>query len=69
MMLVAPMLQKGADVKLPTAANTTDKPDTQGQTVVAIAADKRVFRERPPRCARLNHVESGRDARSGEAER
>src|SRR2546428_757027 len=43
MMLVAPMLQKGADVKLPTAANTVDKPDTQGQTVVAIAADKRVF--------------------------
>jgi biopolymer transport protein TolR len=43
MMLVAPMLQKGVDVKLPNAANTTDKPDTQGQTVVAIAADKRVF--------------------------
>ena len=33
MMLVAPMLQKGVDVKLPSAANTTDKPDTQGQTV------------------------------------
>src|SRR5205085_763230 len=30
MMLVAPMLQKGVDVKLPNAANTTDKPDTQG---------------------------------------
>ena len=43
MMLVAPMLQKGVDVKLPTAANTTDKPETQGQTVVAIAADRRVF--------------------------
>jgi biopolymer transport protein TolR len=43
MMLVAPMLQKGVDVKLPSAANTTDKPDTQGQTVVAIGADKRVY--------------------------
>jgi biopolymer transport protein ExbD len=43
MMLVAPMLQKGVDVKLPTAANTIDKPETQGQTVVAIAADRRVF--------------------------
>jgi biopolymer transport protein ExbD len=43
MMLVAPMLQKGVDVKLPTAANTVDKPETQGQTVVAIAADRRVF--------------------------
>src|ERR1035437_8636972 len=31
MMLVAPMLQKGVDVKLPTAANTIDKPDTQVQ--------------------------------------
>ena len=43
MMLIAPMLQKGVDVRMPAAANTTDKPETQGQTVVAIMADKRVF--------------------------
>ena len=43
MMLVAPLLQKGVDVRLPLAANTADKPETQDQTVVAIAADKRVF--------------------------
>lgn len=43
MMLVAPMLQKGVDVRLPMAANTADKPETQDQTVVAIAADKRVY--------------------------
>ncbi len=43
MMLVAPMLQKGVDVKLPLAANSTDKPETQDQTVVAIAADKRMY--------------------------
>jgi biopolymer transport protein ExbD len=43
MMLVAPMLQKGVDVKLPSAANTTDKPDTQGQTVVGIQANKQVY--------------------------
>ena len=43
MMLVAPMLQKGVDVKLPSASNTTDKPDTQGQTVVGIQANKQVF--------------------------
>ena len=43
MMLVAPMLQKGVDVKLPLAANSLSKPDTQDQTVVAIAADKRVY--------------------------
>ena len=43
MMLVAPMLQKGVDVKLPSASNTTDKPDTNGQAVVAIAANKQVY--------------------------
>ena len=43
MMIVAPLLQKGVDVRLPTAANTTDKPETQDQTVVAIAADRRIF--------------------------
>ena len=36
MMLVAPMLQKGVDVRLPLADNTVDKPETQEQTVVAI---------------------------------
>ena len=43
MMLVAPMLQKGVDVTLPKAANTTDKPETQGQTVVGIQANKSIF--------------------------
>jgi biopolymer transport protein TolR len=36
MMIVAPLLQKGADVKLPLAAYSADKPETQDQTVVAI---------------------------------
>jgi biopolymer transport protein ExbD len=36
MMLVAPMLQKGVAVVLPEAEHTSDKPDTQEQTVVAI---------------------------------
>jgi biopolymer transport protein ExbD len=43
MMLIAPMLQKGVDVKLPQASNSADKPETQEQTVVAIGADKRFF--------------------------
>ena len=43
MMIVAPLLQKGADVKLPLAANTAEKPETQEQTVLAITADKRLF--------------------------
>ena len=43
MMLVAPLLQQGVSVKLPTAANTVDKPETQGQTVVAIGANKDMY--------------------------
>ena len=38
MMLIAPMLQQGVSVRLPKAENTVDKPESQGQTVVAIAA-------------------------------
>ena len=43
MMLIAPMLQQGVAVKLPTAANTVDKPEVQGQTVIAIAKDKGLY--------------------------
>jgi biopolymer transport protein TolR len=43
MMLVAPMLQQGVSVRLPTASNTTDKPETQDQTVIAIAANKTMY--------------------------
>jgi biopolymer transport protein ExbD len=38
MMLIAPMLQKGVDVRLPLADNTVDKPETQDQTVLAVDA-------------------------------
>jgi len=48
MMIVAPMLQKGVDVKLPQASNVADKPETQEQTVVAITADKRVYLNSTP---------------------
>ena len=43
MMLIAPMLQQGVSVKLPTASNTVDKPEVQGQTVIAIAKDKGLY--------------------------
>lgn len=43
MMIIAPLLQKGVDVRLPTAGNTVDKPETQGQTVLAVTADKRFY--------------------------
>jgi biopolymer transport protein ExbD len=43
MMIVAPLLQKGADVKLPKAGNTAEKPETQDQTVVAVDKSDRFF--------------------------
>jgi biopolymer transport protein ExbD len=43
MMLIAPMLQKGVDVKLPLASNSADKPETQEQTVVAVDANKQFY--------------------------
>ena len=43
MMIVAPLLQKGADVRLPLAANTAEKPETQDQTVVAVDKQDRYF--------------------------
>ena len=48
MMLVAPMLQQGVSVKLPTAANTVDKPEVQGQTVIAIGRDKSLYLNAKP---------------------
>ena len=43
MMLIAPMLQQGVDVRLPQAANTVDKPETDSQTVLSITADRRFY--------------------------
>ncbi len=48
MMIVAPLLQQGVSVKLPTASNTTDKPETQGQTVIAIGANKAMYLNAKP---------------------
>ena len=48
MMIIAPMLQKGVDVRLPTASNTQDKPETQDQTVVAVTADGRMHLDAIP---------------------
>jgi TolR protein len=48
MMLVAPMLQQGVAVRLPTATNTVDKPETQEQTVLAIAKDKSFYLNAKP---------------------
>ena len=39
MMIVAPLLQKGAPVRLPSATNSADKPETQDQTVVAVTSN------------------------------
>ena len=48
MILVAPMLQQGVSVRLPSAANTASKPETQDQTVVAIAANKALYLNAKP---------------------
>jgi biopolymer transport protein ExbD len=43
MMIVAPLLQQGVAVRLPLANNSVEKPETQDQTVVTIAANKQVY--------------------------
>src|SRR6185503_15107725 len=43
MMIVGPLLKNGADVKLALAANSTRKPQTQDQTVVAVDKNDRLF--------------------------
>jgi biopolymer transport protein ExbD len=43
MMLVAPMLQQGVNVKLPQSTHRVDKPETQEQTVIAIAANRALY--------------------------
>ncbi len=48
MMLIAPLLQQGISVKLPVADNTTDKPETQGQTVIAIATKGAIYLNAKP---------------------
>ena len=48
MMIVAPLLQQGVSVQLPQAANTVDKPETQGQTVIAISREKALYLNAKP---------------------
>ena len=43
MMIVAPLLQQGVPVTLPLAANSSEKPETQEQTVVTIDRNKDVY--------------------------
>jgi len=43
MMIVAPLLQQGVALQLPLAANTTEKPETSDQTVVAITPDRQLY--------------------------
>ena len=43
MMLVAPLLQQGVDLVLPTAVNTVDKPDTGDPTVVFVDQNNKFY--------------------------
>ncbi len=45
MMLVAPLLQQGVKMTLPTAYNTAEKPDTQDQTAVFIDVEQQAVRQ------------------------
>jgi biopolymer transport protein TolR len=43
MMIVAPLLQQGVNVRLPVATNSVEKPDTQENTVIGIDANGAFF--------------------------
>ena len=43
MMLIAPLLQQGVVLQLPTAANTSEKPDTADQTTVYVDAGSLLY--------------------------
>ena len=65
MMLIAPMLQQGVSLRLPTAANTVDKPESQDQTVISIAANKEIYLNAKPiresdLAQRLNDILEGK---------
>ena len=51
--LIAPLLQKGVDVTLPEAGNTTEKPETDAQTVLHVTADGRYYVD----CAQISQSE------------
>jgi biopolymer transport protein ExbD len=42
------MLQQGVSLRLPTATNTVDKPESADQTVIAIAANKSIYLNAKP---------------------
>ena len=48
MMIVAPLLQQGVPVTLPLAANSSEKPETQEQTVITIDRNKDVYLNAKP---------------------
>jgi len=48
MMIVAPLLQQGVPVTLPLAQNSSEKPETQEQTVVTIDRNKDVYLNAKP---------------------
>src|SRR6187551_3759211 len=42
-MLIAPLLQQGVQLTLPTAGNSAEKPDTQDQTTVYVDGNGRLY--------------------------
>ena len=69
MMLIAPMLQQGVNVKLPKADNSAAKPENSEQTVLAIAANRSIYlNAKPVQRSRARHA-GQRDPREQDARR
>ena len=47
-MLIAPLLTAGVQLTLPDASNTSDKPDNDDNTVIAVTTDGRYFVDNVP---------------------
>ena len=69
MMIVAPLLQKGVDVKLPTADQHADKPETQDQTVVHVDREQAASTSTPCRSPKRDlatRIEDALEEQEGE---
>ena len=67
-MLIAPLIQKGVDVRLPEAPNTTDKPENDAQTILAVTASGEYFVENI-QVAESDELQAVRDALDRKLER
>lgn len=62
-MLIAPLLTAGVQLTLPDASNTSDKPDNDDNTVIAVTSDGRYFVDnvQTPESELLNSINRAMD--------